>query len=78
MLMLSYLCFSKDLWSVGCGSAGFDASNVWFYGDPENKWSVKVPEIYLRKLGSTLDITKNKNKITKGLADNTKNNTTIT
>ena len=58
MLMLSYLFFSKDLWSVGCGSAGCDASNEWSFGGPDKKWSVKVPDIYLRSLGSTLDFPK--------------------
>ena len=52
MLMLSDFCFSKykrELWSVGCGSVGYDASNEWYFGGPGKKWSVKVP------VGSTLD-----------------------
>ena len=53
--MLSGFYFSKDkreLRSVGCGSAGFDASNQWSFGGPYKKWSVKVP------VGSTLDLPK--------------------
>ena len=50
MLMLSDFCFSKDLWSVGCGSAGCDAINEWSFGDPDKKWSVKVTDI-LKKFG---------------------------
>ena len=52
MLMLSDLCFSKELWSVGCDSAGCDSSNEWSFGGPENNWSVKLPVV------STLDFTK--------------------
>ena len=46
MLMLSDFCFSKekrDSGWVGCGSAGCDASNLWYFGGPDKKWSVKVP-----------------------------------
>ena len=46
MLMLSYFCFStekRELWSVGCGSEGCDASNLWSFRGPGKKWSVKVP-----------------------------------
>ena len=46
MLMLSDFCFSKEkreLRSVGCGSAGYDASNWWSFGGPGKKWSVKLP-----------------------------------
>ena len=46
MLMLSYLCFSKekrDILSVGCGSVGCDVRNLWSFGGPGKKWSVKVP-----------------------------------
>ena len=46
MLMLSDFCFSKDLWSVVCGSAGCDDSNKWSFGGPDKKWYVKVPDIY--------------------------------
>ena len=55
MLMLSDFCFSKEkreLRSVGCGSAGCDASNLWSFGGPGKKWSVKVP------VGSTLGFPK--------------------
>ena len=48
MLMLSNFCFSKErreLWSVGCGSFGWDADNEWSFGGPEKKWSVKVPVV---------------------------------
>ena len=55
MLMLSNLYLSKDIWSDGCGSAGFDASNEWSFGVTDNEWSVKVPDIYLRSFVSTLD-----------------------
>ena len=53
MLMLSDFCFSKEKrerWSIGCGSAGCDASNFWYFGGPGKKWSIKVP------VGSTLDL----------------------
>ena len=59
MLMLSYFCFSKELWSVRCGSVGCDASNEWSFGGPDKKWCDKVPGIYLRSLVSTLDFPKN-------------------
>ena len=55
MLMLSDFCFSKEkkeLWSVGCGSVGFDASNWWSFGGPGKKLSVKV------SVGSALVFTK--------------------
>ena len=58
MLMLNYFCFSKKLWSVGCGSAGCDSSNEWYFGGPGKKWYIKVPDIYLRCFGSTLDFFK--------------------
>ena len=58
MLMFSDLCKSKDLWSVGCGSAGCDAINEWSFGGPYKEWSIKVPDIYLRNLVSTLDFPK--------------------
>ena len=54
MLMLSYFCKSKELWSVGCGSAGCGARNEWYFGSPDKGWSIKV-----RSLGSTLDFPKN-------------------
>ena len=62
MLRLSDFCKSIELWSVGCGSTGCDASNEWSFGGPEEELSVKVPDIYWRSLGPTLDMTK-KNKI---------------
>ena len=55
MLMLSYLCFSKEkreLWSVGCGSAGCDAIKEWSVGGPGKKCSVKI------SVGSNLDFPK--------------------
>ena len=51
MLRLSDFCKSKDLLSVGCGSAVFNASNEWPFGGPDKEWSVKVPDIYWRSLG---------------------------
>ena len=54
MLMLSDFCKSKEIWPVGCGSAGCDASNEWYFGGTDKEWYVKVPGIYLRSLGSTL------------------------
>ena len=48
--MLSDLCFPKELWSVGCGSAGCDASNEWSFGGPDKEWYIKVPDIYSRTL----------------------------
>ena len=58
MLMLSDFCFSKDLWIVGCGSVGFYSINEWSFGGPDKNCSIKVPDIYLRSLGSTLDFPK--------------------
>ena len=55
MLMLSDLCFYKEkreLRSVGYGSAGCDARNLWSFGGPRKKWSVKVP------VGNTLGFPK--------------------
>ena len=49
MLMLSNFCNSKDICSVGYGSLGCGASNEWYFGGPDNKWSVKF-----RSLVSTL------------------------
>ena len=46
MVMLSDFFFSKEkreLRSVGCGSAGCDASNLCSFGGPGKKWYVKVP-----------------------------------
>ena len=68
MLMLSDFCFSNEIWSVGCGSAGCDASNEWSFGGPEMKWRDKVPDIYLRSLGSTLDFPKKHKTIYKGIS----------
>ena len=62
MLRLSDFYKYKDLWSVRCGSTGCNASNEWYFGGPDEEWSVKVPDIYWRSLGSTLDIPK-KHKI---------------
>ena len=62
MLMLSDFCFSKDLWSVGCGSTGCDVRN------PEKKWCDKVPDIYFRSLGSTLNFPKKHKIIDKGIS----------
>ena len=53
--MLSYFCFSKEkreLRSVGCGSAGCGASNLWYFGGTGKNWYVKVP------VGSTLGFPK--------------------
>ena len=58
MLMLSDVCKYKEIWSVGCGSTGCDASNEWYFGGPDKEWYVKLPGIYLRSLGSTLDFSK--------------------
>ena len=55
MLRLSDFCKSKDIWSVGCSSAGCDAGNERSFGGPDNEWYVKIPDIYLKILGSTLD-----------------------
>ena len=48
MLRLGDFCKSKEIWSVGCGSAGVDASNEWSFGCPNKKWSVKVTNIYVK------------------------------
>ena len=45
MLMLSDLCKSKELWSVGCGSTVCVARNEWYFGGPDKERSVKVPGI---------------------------------
>ena len=45
MLRLSEFYFSKELWSVGCGSALCDAINEWYLGGPVKELSVKVPDI---------------------------------
>ena len=45
MLMLSDFCFSKEILSVGCGSAGCDASNEWSFEGPDKELSVKVADI---------------------------------
>ena len=68
MLMLSYFCFSKELWSVGCGFTGFDARNEWSFGSPDKNWSFKIPDMYLRSLGSTLDFPKKHKIIDKGIS----------
>ena len=60
--MLSDLCKSKELWSVGCGSVVCGARNEWYFGCPDNEWSVKV-----RGLGSTLDFPKTNKIIDKGI-----------
>ena len=53
--MLNDFCKSKELWSVGCGSEGCVARNEWCFGGPDKERSVKVPGIYLRSFGSTID-----------------------
>ena len=58
MLRLSDFCKSKELISVGCGFAGCDASNECSFGGPDKEWSVNVPDIHWRILGSTLDFPK--------------------
>ena len=68
MLRLSDFCKSKELWSVGCGSAGCDASNEWYFVGPDKEWYVKVPDIYLRSLVSTLDLPEKQNIIDKGIS----------
>ena len=68
MLRLSDVCKSKKLWSVGYGSTVFDASNEWYFGGPEEEWSVKVPDIYWGSLGSTMDIPKRHEIIDKGIS----------
>ena len=35
--MLSDFYKSKELWSVGCGSTGCDASNEWSFGGPDEE-----------------------------------------
>ena len=67
MSMLSDFCKSKELWSVRCGSAVCDASNEWSFGGPDKECSVKLPDIYLRSLGSTLDFPKKNMIIDKGI-----------
>ena len=65
MLMLSDFCKSKEkreFWSVGYGSAGCDASNEWYFGGPDKEWSIKLPDIHLRILCSTLDFPR-RNKV---------------
>ena len=68
MLSLSDFCKSKELWSVGCGSAGCDASNEWSFGGPDTECYVKVPDIYWRSLVSTLDFPKKHKIIDKGIS----------
>ena len=46
MLRLSDFCESKVLWSVGCGSMGYDYINEWSFGGPNKELYVKVPDIY--------------------------------
>ena len=66
--MLSDFFNSKEFWSVGCGSTGCDARNEWSFGGPDKECSVKVPDIYLRSLGSTLDLTGKRKIIYKGIS----------
>ena len=35
--MLSDICKSEELWTVGCGSTGCDASNEWSFGGPDKE-----------------------------------------
>ena len=65
MLMLSDFYFSKELWLVGCGSAGCDANNEWSFGGPDKKWFDKIPDVYLGSLGSNLDFPKKIRQLTK-------------
>ena len=46
MLSLSDFCESKELWSVRCGSTGFDSGNEWYFGGPDQECSAKVADIY--------------------------------
>ena len=47
---------------------GCDAINEWSFGGPEKEWSVKVPDIYLRSVGSTLDFPKKHMIVNKGIS----------
>ena len=68
MLWLSDFCKYKELCSVGCGSVRCDATNEWSSGGTDKEWYVKVPDIYWRSLGSTLDCPKKHNIIDKGIS----------
>ena len=68
MLRLSDFYNFKEIWSVGCGSTGCDASNKWSFGGPDKKWSVRIPDIYWTSLGSTLDFPKIHKIIDKGIS----------
>ena len=68
MLRLSDFCTSKEILSVVCGSTGCDARNEWSFGGPDKEWSVKVPDIYWRSLGSNLDFNKKQKIFDKGLS----------
>ena len=68
MSRLSDFCSSTDIWSVGCGYAVFDANNEWYFGGPVKEWYVKVPDIYWRSLGSTLDFPEKHGVIDKGIS----------
>ena len=68
MLRLSGVYRHKELWSVGCGSAGCDDSNDQSFGGPDKECYVKVPDLYLRSLGSTIDFTKKHKIIDKGIS----------
>ena len=63
MLMLSYFCRSKHIWSVRCGSAGCGAINERSFGGPDKEWYIK-----LIILGSTIDFPKKHKIIDKGIS----------
>ena len=66
--MLSDFYFSKELWSVGRGSAVCDDINEWYFGGTDKKWYVKVPDIYFRSLVSALDFPNKHKIIDKGIS----------
>ena len=44
MLRLSDVFKSKELWLVEYGYMGFDDNDAWYFGGPDDEWSVWVPD----------------------------------
>ena len=66
--MLSDFCKSKELCLVGCGYSGCYSINEWSFGGHDKKLSVKLPDIYLKYLVSTLHFPKKRKIVDKGIS----------
>ena len=55
MWRLSVVLNSKELWSVGYSSMGWDDNNEWSFGGAEDEWYFWVPDIDRWVFGLSVD-----------------------